>query len=362
MPRSAPAVRRSSAPARSAASRSRSRRTSRTRRCASSRSSTSTRRSVCSAGSASSPARRAPSSTRASSRDRSGTSATSSSAGPTRRARSRSTRWTRPRSTTRACRSARSCGRGSSRTPGTRRRRSSCRPSRRSRRRRSPRSRPPRRSPPRPQPLHRRPPRPQQPPHRRSPPRLRPRPRPPPTSRARPRRSEAPPMKLNSGRIALWFIATVLVGAFLVYMTTEVIQPALHPLAERPPAGVPDVIFYVLAALTIAGAAGVTLSRNILYSSVGLLMALLGAGSLYVFLSADFVAVLLFISVAPVLLAVVSLTPWPAVASAPLAPTTEAIGNGFLTRWLLPFEVASLVLLATLVGAVVIARKEIKAD
>ncbi len=209
-------------------------------------------------------------------------------------------------------------------------------------------------------------------------------------------------MKLNSGRIALWFIATVLVGAFLVYMTTEVIQPALHPLAERPPAGVPDVIFYVLAALTIAGAAGVTLSRNILYSSVGLLMALLGAGSLYVFLSADFVAVtqllvyiggvlvlilfavmltnritevnvsntsfgrfggvLLFISVAPVLLAVVSLTPWPAVASAPLAPTTEAIGNGFLTRWLLPFEVASLVLLATLVGAVVIARKEIKAD
>jgi len=209
-------------------------------------------------------------------------------------------------------------------------------------------------------------------------------------------------MKLNSGRIVLWFVATLLVGAFLVYMTTEVIQPAWHPMGARPPAGLPDVLFYVLAALTIAGAAGVALSRNILYSSLGLLMALLGAGSLYVFLSADFVAVtqlliyiggvlvlilfavmltnritevkvsnssfglfggvLLFVSVAPVLLAVVSLTPWPAVASAPLVPTTEAIGNGFLTRWLLPFEVASLVLLATLVGAVVIARKEIKAD
>jgi len=209
-------------------------------------------------------------------------------------------------------------------------------------------------------------------------------------------------MKLNSGRIVLWFVATLLVGAFLVYMTTEVIQPAWHSFPERPPAGLPEVLFYAIAGLTLAGAAGVALSRNILYSSLGLLMALLGAGSLYVFLSADFVAVtqlliyiggvlvlilfavmltnritevkvsntsfgkvgggLLFIAVAPVLLAVVVLTPWPIAASTALAPTTEAIGNGFLTRWLLPFEVASLVLLATLVGAVVIARKEIKAD
>ena len=42
--------------------------------------------------------------------------------------------------------------------------------------------------------------------------------------------------------------------------------------------------------------------------------------------------------------------------------TTAAIGDAFLTSWLLPFEVASMVLLATLVGAVVIARKEVKAD
>jgi len=158
----------------------------------------------------------------------------------------------------------------------------------------------------------------------------------------------------------------------------------------------------VIAAVTLAGALGVAVSRNILYSSVGLLMALLGAGSLYVFLSADFVAVtqllvyiggvlvlilfavmltnritevnvsntsfgkfggvLLFVAVAPVLLAVVTLTPWPASSGAALAPTTAEIGNGLLTKWLLPFEVASLVLLATLIVAVVIARKEIKAD
>jgi NADH-quinone oxidoreductase subunit J len=75
-----------------------------------------------------------------------------------------------------------------------------------------------------------------------------------------------------------------------------------------------------------------------------------------------FGGVLLFVAVAPVLLAVALLTPWAASVPAPLAPTTAAIGNAFLTRWLLPFEVASMVLLATLVGAVVIARKEIKAD
>jgi NADH-quinone oxidoreductase subunit J len=209
-------------------------------------------------------------------------------------------------------------------------------------------------------------------------------------------------MRTNSNRIVVWVVATLLVVVFLGYMTTEVIQPAWRPGGPRPPAGLADLLFYVIAAVTVAGAAGVALSRNILYSSIGLLMALLGAGSLYVFLSADFVAVtqlliyiggvlvlilfavmltnritevnvsnssfgmfggvLLFVSVAPVLVAVAALTPWAAGAPPPLAPTTAAIGNGFLTKWLLPFEVASLVLLATLVGAVVIARKEIKAD
>jgi NAD(P)H-quinone oxidoreductase subunit 6 len=210
-------------------------------------------------------------------------------------------------------------------------------------------------------------------------------------------------MKTNAGKLSVWFVATLVVVVFLGYMTTQVIQPAYAPGATTTgPAGLTDVLFYVLAAVTVAGAAGVALSRNILYSAMGLLMALLGAGSLYVFLSADFVAVtqlliyiggvlvlilfavmltnritevnvsntsfgkfggvLLGVSVAPVLIAVVTLTPWPARIVPVMASTTADIGNGFLTKWLLPFEVASLVLLATLVGAVVIARKEIKAD
>jgi NAD(P)H-quinone oxidoreductase subunit 6 len=211
-------------------------------------------------------------------------------------------------------------------------------------------------------------------------------------------------MKTTTGKLAVWFVGALAVAAFVAYMATKVIRPAAltRPLPEPGALGLPGVLFYLIAALTVAGAAGVALSRNILYSSIGLLMALLGAGSLYVFLSADFVAVtqllvyiggvlvlilfavmltnritevnvsnssfglfggiLLFVAVVPVLLAVVLLTPWNVHAPAALAPTTEAIGNALLTTWLLPFEVASLVLLATLVGAVVIARKEIKAD
>ncbi len=211
-------------------------------------------------------------------------------------------------------------------------------------------------------------------------------------------------MENKGGKLVAWALGTVLVTVFVGYMATQVIRPAAlaSPVPQGGGLGLPDVLFYVLAAVTITGAAGTALSRNILYSAFGLLMALLGAGALYVLLSADFVAVtqlliyiggvlvlilfavmltsritevnvsnssfglfggfLLFVAAAPVLLAVAVITPWNAIAPAALAPTTQAIGDAFLTRWLLPFEVASLVLLSTLIGSVVIARKEIKAD
>jgi len=208
-------------------------------------------------------------------------------------------------------------------------------------------------------------------------------------------------VRSNTGKLVAWVAAAALVVAFVVYMTAQFIRPAAVP-AQAGALTLPDLLFYAIAGVTVAGAAGVALSRNILYSALGLLSSLLGAGGLYVFLSADFVAVtqlliyiggvlvlvlfavmltsritdvkvsntsfglfggvLLFVAVAPILVAVALLTPWAAIVPAPLAPTTATIGNAFLTRWLLPFEVASMVLLATLVGAVVIARKEIKAD
>jgi NAD(P)H-quinone oxidoreductase subunit 6 len=211
-------------------------------------------------------------------------------------------------------------------------------------------------------------------------------------------------MKLTTRTVLGWIAGAVLSIGFVAVMGKLAIRPAEATLraTAQEPTGLVDILFYGLAGLTLVGAAGVALSRNILYSAIGLLASLLGAGSLYVFLSADFLAVtqllvyiggvlvlllfavmltnriteiqvsnaslglvgglLLAVAVAPVLLAVATVTPWAVTEPAVVTHTTAEIGDGFLTRWLLPFEVASMVLLATLVGSVVIARKEIKAD
>ena len=51
-------------------------------------------------------------------------------------------------------------------------------------------------------------------------------------------------------------------------------------------------------------------------------------------------------------------TPWHQSATLISTPTTYGIGNAFLGEYVLPFEVASLVLLAALIGAIVISRHE----
>jgi NADH-quinone oxidoreductase subunit J len=207
----------------------------------------------------------------------------------------------------------------------------------------------------------------------------------------------------KSRTFASWAVLTVVVVALVGFMGWRVIGPLqLQSDTRLGPVTAGDLVFYVLAALTVIGAAGVALSRNVLHSAIGLLMALLGTGSLYVLLSADFLAVTqllvyiggvlvlvlfavmltnrigevnvsnssvglaggvgLFLAAAPILLFVAVRAPWPQNPGQPMAPTTEAIGDAFLSRWLLPFELASLLLLATLIGAVVIARKETSAE
>jgi NAD(P)H-quinone oxidoreductase subunit 6 len=162
------------------------------------------------------------------------------------------------------------------------------------------------------------------------------------------------------------------------------------------------VIFVFLALATLVGAASVALSRNIFWSSMGLLSCLIGVGGLYVLLSADFVAITqllvyiggvlvliifavmltsqiqdinvsnrsmglvggyaAFFVTATLLCFVAMWAPWKLTTEPPIADTTVAIGNGLLGTWLLPFEITSVVLIATLVGAIVIARKEVKPD
>jgi NADH-quinone oxidoreductase subunit J len=55
---------------------------------------------------------------------------------------------------------------------------------------------------------------------------------------------------------------------------------------------------------------------------------------------------------------VVVTTPWRIKDTIADIPTAEAIGGLMLTRYVLPFEIASLLLTVALIGAIVIAREE----
>ena len=162
------------------------------------------------------------------------------------------------------------------------------------------------------------------------------------------------------------------------------------------------VVFVFFALTTLVGAASVALSRNIFWSAMGLLSCLIGVGGFYVLLSADFLAITqllvyiggvlvliifaimltsqiqeinlsnrsiglvagygVFFVVSTLLCFVALWAPWRVTGKRPVINTTVALGDGLLGTWLLPFEIASVLLVATLVGAIVIARKEVKSD
>lgn len=162
-----------------------------------------------------------------------------------------------------------------------------------------------------------------------------------------------------------------------------------------------SLVFYALAAATLVGALGVALSQNIIYSALSLLGALLGVAGLYVFLSADYLAVtqvLIYVGGVLVLILfsvmltrrldqpsqtnpsgngfpaatiagcmlglftfVAWKTPWKMAAEEMKdLDTTRMFGNILLKQDLLPFEAMSFLLLAALIGSVVIARQRMK--
>lgn len=161
------------------------------------------------------------------------------------------------------------------------------------------------------------------------------------------------------------------------------------------------IIFYIFAVTTVASACVVVFSRHIVRAAFALLFAFFGVAGIYVFLLADFIAVtqlliyvggilvlILFgvmltsrqinvdvktgtIQTVPALIIVAALagtligifwsTNWP------VAPqmenvdrTASKIGELLMTQYLLPFEIASIVLLVALIGAAMIARREKK--
>lgn len=157
--------------------------------------------------------------------------------------------------------------------------------------------------------------------------------------------------------------------------------------------------FWALFALMLGSAGIVAFSRNVIYSTVALLGTFLGIAGMYIQLSADFLAavqILVYVGgtltlilfavmltaridniqtsntsrgrwlagiviafVLYVLGIVANQTSWPAIAR-DATPSTAKLGHAFLSEYMLPFELASVVLLGAMIGAVVIARRAVK--
>ena len=154
-------------------------------------------------------------------------------------------------------------------------------------------------------------------------------------------------------------------------------------------------LFYAAATLTLFASFGVVATRNIVHAALFLLAALAGVAGLFVLLYAEFLALVQLLiyggAIIIVILFALMLTrtgeyegetetrrrPFAALAAALLfglmtavfvadaeqfnTNTREAVPFGTLARdlfetWAVPFEIASLVLLVALIGAVVIGR------
>ncbi len=154
-------------------------------------------------------------------------------------------------------------------------------------------------------------------------------------------------------------------------------------------------LFAIVAIFTLGGAVGVVATRNVVHAALFLLLSLLGAAGAYLLLFAEFLAlvqvliyggavtiVVLFavmltrsseypritdnkqwplgLITATVLAVVLGAAFWlaPDVVAEPQAPVFTELGASLFTKWALPFEIASLVLLVALIGAIIIARTQ----
>jgi NADH-quinone oxidoreductase subunit J len=153
------------------------------------------------------------------------------------------------------------------------------------------------------------------------------------------------------------------------------------------------ILFYIAATVTLGGGLGVVMGRNIVYSAFALLASLLGVAGIFLIAYAQFLALVQVLiyggAVIIVILFALMLTrvdefqhltehrQWPVAALISGAVfvlivagvlgtavrTTErqgvsfeAVGTDLFVRWAIPFEIASLVLLVALIGAVVLVR------
>lgn len=164
-----------------------------------------------------------------------------------------------------------------------------------------------------------------------------------------------------------------------------------------------QVIFNIFVLITIIPCFWVALSSNIVHAAFSLLFTFFGIAGLYVMLGADFIgvvqviiyiggilvliifgvmmtqggrvlplsvqlpgrifgAILSGIILVALCFAAVS-SQWPIeLSQSKLEPTSAAIGNLLLSKYLIPFEVASLLLLVALIGALLIVRRSVRGE
>ncbi len=159
-----------------------------------------------------------------------------------------------------------------------------------------------------------------------------------------------------------------------------------------------DILFWFIALVTIVSAMTVVLNNQLLYSAIALLFTLFGVAGLYIYLWADFIAgvqLLVYIGGINVLIIfgimltnrissvrlsqtniqqgvggvvgfwiflmlamVINKTQWYESTGAEPSSTVYEVGNLLMTKYILPFEAASILLLGALIGAAILSRQE----
>ena len=160
-----------------------------------------------------------------------------------------------------------------------------------------------------------------------------------------------------------------------------------------------NIAFWVLAILAVGAALAVVMLRNVFRAALSLILCFVGVAGIYITLSADFLAViqvLVYIGgisvlvllaimltrnvpegspanrlrvpaflMAAVLLGIMVFsvlnTTFPVSSAAPLQQTTGALGQAMLdnkTGYILPIEIAGVLLLSAVLGAIVMAREK----
>ena len=156
------------------------------------------------------------------------------------------------------------------------------------------------------------------------------------------------------------------------------------------------VAFWILTVVTLGAALMVVIVRDLFHAVLSLILSFVGVAGLYITLSADFVAVaqvLIYAGAISVLIlfammltpraardnaetflqgpalilagltaatiaGVAAATDWSEASRGSFTETAQAIGDALLNQYVLPFEIASVLLLVAMIGAIVLVRED----